>query len=382
MPGRSSGRRSSGSRHVDLQETRATPRTAAADPFASGVGLTLGVDLQRRTHAGAGRCRSGSAARFSPTAANTRGNASSSSTSRTLIRRPLSRSTSQYALTPSALAAGTTSSRTCEIPASRSSGDSFSKKSLELSCERSSHGLAWARCSSLRQRSGACAPRRRGHALLRDRSGRGWARTAQRLEEDRPEAVLHVGIAGSRTLEPLTVVLGSIAVYEDLRAAIPSSITSSRMKNCCTCARLAPRRTCPADRHVGRRRRDDEVRGRGDGRLRSAARLRARGSPGSRAARHRELARRAGSHEVAVRGRARRPCSDARPTRRLLGTRRCRAGSARRTRGRESPRRLVARWSGVPWWTTTTPPGSTSTRSYGSPRSIVSVPLSGTKTSS
>jgi nucleoside phosphorylase len=47
------------------------------------------------------------------------------------------------------------------------------------------------------------------------------ARTAQRLEEDKPEAVLHVGIAGSRTLEPLTVVLGSIAVYEDLRVAIP-----------------------------------------------------------------------------------------------------------------------------------------------------------------
>ena len=36
----------------------------------------------------------------------------------------------------------------------------------------------------------------------------------------------------------------------------------------------------------------------------------------------------------------------------------------------------------MPWWTTTTPPGSTSTRSYGSPSSIVSVPLSGTNTSS
>jgi len=47
------------------------------------------------------------------------------------------------------------------------------------------------------------------------------ARTAQRLAVDPPDAVLHVGIAGSRTIAPLTVVLGSIAVYEDFSAAIP-----------------------------------------------------------------------------------------------------------------------------------------------------------------
>ncbi len=47
------------------------------------------------------------------------------------------------------------------------------------------------------------------------------ARTARRLSADPPDAVLHVGIAGSRTLAPLTVVLGSIAVYEDLRAEFP-----------------------------------------------------------------------------------------------------------------------------------------------------------------
>lgn len=47
------------------------------------------------------------------------------------------------------------------------------------------------------------------------------ARVAASLATARPDAVLHVGIAGSRTLEPLTVVLGSIAVYEDLRAAFP-----------------------------------------------------------------------------------------------------------------------------------------------------------------
>ena len=47
------------------------------------------------------------------------------------------------------------------------------------------------------------------------------ARVAAALARQRPDAVLHVGIAGSRTIEPLTVVLGSIAVYEDFRAAIP-----------------------------------------------------------------------------------------------------------------------------------------------------------------
>lgn len=47
------------------------------------------------------------------------------------------------------------------------------------------------------------------------------ARTARRLAEEKPEAVLHVGIAGSRTIAPLTVVLGSIAVYEDFRAEFP-----------------------------------------------------------------------------------------------------------------------------------------------------------------
>ena len=47
------------------------------------------------------------------------------------------------------------------------------------------------------------------------------ARVGATLATRRPEAVLHVGIAGSRTVEPLTVVLGSIAVYEDFRTAFP-----------------------------------------------------------------------------------------------------------------------------------------------------------------
>jgi nucleoside phosphorylase len=41
-------------------------------------------------------------------------------------------------------------------------------------------------------------------------------RTARALEERRPEAVAHVGIGGSRTLEPPALVLGSEAVYCDV----------------------------------------------------------------------------------------------------------------------------------------------------------------------
>jgi futalosine hydrolase len=39
--------------------------------------------------------------------------------------------------------------------------------------------------------------------------------TARALAEERPTAVLHVGIAGARGLEPLTLVIGSEAVYCD-----------------------------------------------------------------------------------------------------------------------------------------------------------------------
>ena len=40
--------------------------------------------------------------------------------------------------------------------------------------------------------------------------------TARALEERRPDAVIHVGIAGSRTLEPPALVLGGEAVYCDV----------------------------------------------------------------------------------------------------------------------------------------------------------------------
>jgi futalosine hydrolase len=46
------------------------------------------------------------------------------------------------------------------------------------------------------------------------------ARTARMLAEREPHAVLHVGIAGARNLEPLSVVIGSEAVYADISAQI------------------------------------------------------------------------------------------------------------------------------------------------------------------
>jgi futalosine hydrolase len=47
------------------------------------------------------------------------------------------------------------------------------------------------------------------------------ASTARALAETRPETLLHVGVAGGRSLEPGTVVLGREAVYCDLEAAVP-----------------------------------------------------------------------------------------------------------------------------------------------------------------
>lgn len=41
------------------------------------------------------------------------------------------------------------------------------------------------------------------------------AATARSLAEERPSGVLHVGIAGARGLEPLTLVLGTEAIYCD-----------------------------------------------------------------------------------------------------------------------------------------------------------------------
>jgi predicted 5'-methylthioadenosine/S-adenosylhomocysteine nucleosidase len=52
-------------------------------------------------------------------------------------------------------------------------------------------------------------------------------RTARALDGRKPEAVVHVGIAGSRTLEPPALVLGSEAVYCDV---IDSASTLPRVE--------------------------------------------------------------------------------------------------------------------------------------------------------
>jgi futalosine hydrolase len=49
--------------------------------------------------------------------------------------------------------------------------------------------------------------------------------TARALAERRPDAVLHIGIAGARGIEPPTLVLGSESVYEDARGPlVPSRV--------------------------------------------------------------------------------------------------------------------------------------------------------------
>jgi nucleoside phosphorylase len=47
------------------------------------------------------------------------------------------------------------------------------------------------------------------------------AATARALAERRPGAVLHVGVAGSHSLDPPALVLGSESIYCDVRAAVP-----------------------------------------------------------------------------------------------------------------------------------------------------------------
>jgi len=46
------------------------------------------------------------------------------------------------------------------------------------------------------------------------------ARTARVLAERAPDAVIHIGIAGARTLDPLSLVVGSESVYEDADAPL------------------------------------------------------------------------------------------------------------------------------------------------------------------
>ena len=72
--------------------------------------------------------------------------------------------------------------------------------------------------------------------------------TARVLEERNPDAVIHVGIAGSKTLEPTTLVLGSEAVYCDV---IDPESTLSRIERAHPDAALLERaRAALAEAHV------------------------------------------------------------------------------------------------------------------------------------
>ena len=99
-------------------------------------------------------------------------------------------------------------------------------------------------------------------SLLRDRAGRGGAPDRSRTRGTAAGRVVHVGIAGSRTLEPPALVLGSEAVYCDV---IDPGLDAAARRACPTrterAARAssgrAPRGARPADRDLrqGRRRR-------------------------------------------------------------------------------------------------------------------------------
>ena len=72
------------------------------------------------------------------------------------------------------------------------------------------------------------------------------AATARALAEARPSVVLHVGIAGARGLEPLTVVLGAEAVYCDAAGplvparALPDADLLARLRSAFPDAHVLP----------------------------------------------------------------------------------------------------------------------------------------------
>jgi predicted 5'-methylthioadenosine/S-adenosylhomocysteine nucleosidase len=78
--------------------------------------------------------------------------------------------------------------------------------------------------------------------------------TARVLEERRPDSVVHVGIAGSRTLEPPALVLGSEAVYCDVvdpgstmprvERAQPDAALLERARAALPAAHVLPIATC------------------------------------------------------------------------------------------------------------------------------------------
>ena len=72
------------------------------------------------------------------------------------------------------------------------------------------------------------------------------AATAQALADLRPDAVLHVGIAGARAVAPLELVLGSEAVYCDAGGplvparALPDAALLGRLREAFPAARVQP----------------------------------------------------------------------------------------------------------------------------------------------
>ena len=70
--------------------------------------------------------------------------------------------------------------------------------------------------------------------------------TARALAEERPSAVLHVGIAGAHGLEPLTLVLGSEAIYCDAAGplvpaqALPDAALLERLRDAFPDAEVRP----------------------------------------------------------------------------------------------------------------------------------------------
>ena len=78
--------------------------------------------------------------------------------------------------------------------------------------------------------------------------------TATRLTRGRPDAVIHIGLAGARSLEPPALVLGSESVYEDARGplvharVVPDADLLARMRAALPEAHVLPIGTSA---HVG-----------------------------------------------------------------------------------------------------------------------------------
>lgn len=79
-------------------------------------------------------------------------------------------------------------------------------------------------------------------------------RTAHALASRKPDAVLHIGIAGARALEPLSLVIGSEAFYCDVidtsstlprvERAHPDAALLARVRDALPEARVLPIATC------------------------------------------------------------------------------------------------------------------------------------------